>query len=288
MRSVLALVFMLVAGLALGSLSSGRGSAPVRLADGWLISGDFHVHAFPGDGTLAPAQLRREALRRNLHTFALTNHNQLLAARIAGLYRWQDGPIVIAGQEVTTPAAHIAAVNITEPIDWRGPTARLIDAIHAQGGVAILAHAGRENVRMVGEAAMQRFDAIEIANGPVFERDSSQGYPLYQDILTRRPIAAIGSSDFHYNTPMGVQRTVLIVERLDADAVTAAIRQGRTAVRFTGRWVGDSAVIRAAQGKEPLLFTPRRGLGAPLSTGAALLVWLALLGLLLRSGQRLR
>src|SRR5829696_2353237 len=92
-------------------------AAPQGLA---VLSGDFHVHAFPADGMLPVWAIQREAARRGLDVVAITNHNRDFAmplARVSGLLK--DYPIVIASQELTTPHFHMAAIGVTKMVDWR-------------------------------------------------------------------------------------------------------------------------------------------------------------------------
>ena len=49
---------------------------PVQSGDEFILAGDFHVHAAPGDGLLTPSALRDEAARAGLDVIAITNHNQ--------------------------------------------------------------------------------------------------------------------------------------------------------------------------------------------------------------------
>ena len=63
------------------SIACRRGRS-ARAGDQFVLAGDFHVHAFVGDGGVAPWELGREAARRGLDVIAVTNHNQLLAARL--------------------------------------------------------------------------------------------------------------------------------------------------------------------------------------------------------------
>src|SRR5687768_15445306 len=111
---------ILVAALGLGSVSDRADSAdPRRVEGGWLISGDFHVHASPSEGTLPPAQLWHEARRRNLDVIAVTNHNQMIAARLgARLSRSRQLPLVLYGEEVTNPTAHVIALAVGWEIGW--------------------------------------------------------------------------------------------------------------------------------------------------------------------------
>jgi hypothetical protein len=58
---------LLIAGATLGTLTDRiPARSAVRAGDYWVLSGDFHVHAFPGDGALAPWVLRDEAARAGL------------------------------------------------------------------------------------------------------------------------------------------------------------------------------------------------------------------------------
>src|SRR5688572_28275231 len=99
---------LLLVGLALGTVNDRAAlSTPERVAGYYLLTGDFHVHAFPGDGALTAWDLRAEARRRNLDVITISNHNQMVAARIARAFiADQERPIVIPGQEVTAPGFH--------------------------------------------------------------------------------------------------------------------------------------------------------------------------------------
>ena len=88
----------------------------------FVLAGDFHVHSFLGDGLLAPWEYSREAARRGLDVIAITNHNQIFAARVtAAAARMSGSPIVIVGQEVTTAKFHMVAAGISTRVDWRRP-----------------------------------------------------------------------------------------------------------------------------------------------------------------------
>lgn len=285
MKSISALAF--VVAVIISTFARGPGlTAPVRTENGWLITSDFHVHAFPGDGMLTPPQLRREAARRNLHVIAITNHNQMLAARVPARVTPDNSlPIVLYGEEVTTVPAHIAAARLARPVSWRLPTDAIVDSIHAAGGIAILAHPDTVSWRMLDSTAMASFDGIEVANGPTFEAAESEAIPIYHAVRSQRTLAAIGSSDFHFAVPIGEQRTVLLVSALTEDAVLDAVRSGHTAVRFDEGWVGDSTVIGLARAHAARLMGPAR-FPTVLQGLAAGLAWLALLGLVLSSGSR--
>ena len=77
----------------------------------------------PGDGFLPVWEIQKEAARRGIDVVAITNHNHNLAWRIAqSLGLLAEYPLVIPGQELTTPTFHMAAVGVTsiEPVKRTG------------------------------------------------------------------------------------------------------------------------------------------------------------------------
>jgi hypothetical protein len=280
-RADVLLVLLFAAALGAGTITQrGRLSAPPRVANGWLLSGDFHVHAFPGDGLLTPAQLRDEAARRNLHVIALTNHNHMLQTLLTTRSQAEAMPIVLQGEEITTATAHVIALGISDVVRWQDGIHAAIDTVHARGGIAILAHpAADAAIRF--DATL--FDGVEVANAGAARASSSRGAALYRAWDARREIAAVGSSDFHHAAPLGEQRTILLVGTLNEQGVLGAIRDGRTAVRVASGWVGDSTVMRAAMQHRDALFDDQARFSSLAAAAACALAWLALLALVLRS-----
>jgi len=254
--------------------------APIRV-DGYdVLSGDFHVHAFVGDGGLAPWMLQRQAARVGLDVIAITNHNQTLAGRIG---RWaarrSAGPMVIVGEEITARDFHLIGVGIEEAVEWDQPAAAAIDQVHAQGGVAIAAHPLHGFAEGYDERALAQLDGLEAAHpdvlrsaiGPQFEE-------FYQRTLARNPeIAAIGSSDFHMGGPLGWCRTLLLVRERSEAGVIDAIRDGRTVGRCgSERLRGRPELVRLLEPYRDALAPPREDL---LSWVATFGVWLSLVAL---------
>lgn len=248
----LASVILLVAGLVLGSAADRDPSRPLlRAGDYWLLSGDFHVHASPGDGALAPWMLRREAARAGLDVIAVTNHNQSFTGRLAGrISDADDGPLMIAGEEITNPQYHMIAVGIERTV--RGASVSAVEAIadvHAQGGVAIAAHPSPRYHAYDDDGVVAMLDGAEAAHSDV-HRDQvfrANIAAFFERARRVNPdIAAIGSSDFHVMPPvMGRCRTYLFVRERTKAGVLDAIRSGRTiAVDGDGRLQGDPSLIQ--------------------------------------------
>jgi hypothetical protein len=233
-----------------------------RAGNGWVVlSGDFHVHAFVGDGGLAPWELPVEAARRNLDVIAVTNHNQMLAARIASRLSPRGGAaLVIEGQEITAPRYHMIAVGVSQTVDWRLSAADAAREVHRQGGVAIAAHPVPTSWRSDSES-LRAIDGAEAAH-PLIDMDS-RGFEKLQTVF--RPaqslnpdLAPIGSTDFHFSGPMGMCRTYVFATDRSREAVITAIAAGRTvATDMHGRLTGDPELVREverlfpAPGKSP-------------------------------------
>lgn len=227
-------------GLSLGSLNrlQDRPLAEAASAPGYagyaMLAADFHVHSFPGDGTLFPWHIAVEAQRRGLNVVALTNHNHMLESRVASIARsWmREDVIVLPGEEVTSPGFHLAAVGIDHPVRWSRSAREVIAAVHASGGVAIAAHPGKGYSEGYDAEALRELDGVEAAHGATDARtrERLEIEAFYAHARAVKPsIASIGSSDFHREAPLGLSRTYVFVEERSRAGAIDAIRRGRTA-----------------------------------------------------------
>jgi predicted metal-dependent phosphoesterase TrpH len=242
---------LLAAGLVVGTLADTVPARNPPVEDGYrILAVDFHVHAFPGDGALAPWILRREAAREGLDAITITNHNQTGTARLGAWLPREDGsPLVLIGQEVTAPDFHLIAVGIREEVDWRLPPAAIVDAIHAQGGAAIAAHPSR-SYWGYDDTAMTRLDGAEVA---LSSRTSlvrrAEVDAFFDRARQRNPgLAPIGASDFHFSGPIGRCRTYVFTREWSVQGIVDAIRAGRTvAYDDRGRGRGDPARLAVVE-----------------------------------------
>lgn len=259
-----------------------RRIGPPAVATG-VLAADLHVHPFPGDGALTPGALRREAGRRGLDVIAVTAHNNRLALDLdLGEAGGTAAPIVLPGQEVTAPTFHLIAVGIDSLVDWRLPVEDVIDAVHAQGGVAIAAHPVPLSWRETARGALAGLDGVEVAH-PL-----TVGAPQAQDELraffsrvrdVNPSVAPIGSSDFHVAGPIGLVRTYVLTADRTPRGVLDAVRAGRTVARAPdGELFGAPEHVAAVR-------RHLDGRGTPSGGGAGRLAALgALLGLALIAG----
>ena len=252
-----------------------------------ILTADFHVHSFPGDGGLPPWDIAVEARRRGLDVIALTNHNSTRSWRL--MQRLAPNPagvIVLPGFELTSAGYHMAAVGVETPITWRQLPAAAAAAVQAQGGIAIAAHPLAPRRTRWNDQAIDALDGIEAASSGDLVADLAA---FTRHAMTRRPsLAAIGASDFHYFAPLGMCRTFVFVTERTAAGVLDALRRGRTvACDPRGETYGPAELTSAVSAE------CRRTAGAPplashwteaLATGGA---WLSLV-VLVALGPRQR
>jgi hypothetical protein len=233
--------------VAAGTASDAPVSKPALMLGGYrVLAADFHIHTFPlSSGTLAPWDAALEARQQGLDAVAITGHNQVLSG-LAGAWFWRHfgGPIVIPGEEVRGPHFHLIAAGIHRTISWRLPAAQAIDEVHRQGGVAIAAHPTAGSYPYWDATAMERLDGAEVLQ-PVVHVAPGLGLEL-QTFFARRPVAAIGSSDYHGSGPLGLCRTLVFVREATPEGVLEAIRAHRTVVVDGKQAWGDPALVPLA------------------------------------------
>lgn len=290
-RIALAALWML--GLVLGSVSERRILPAPRFYNGLrVLSADLHVHSFPGDGALPPWVLASEARRRGLDVIALTNHNQMLSSRLAQWFpvRSQD-VLLVPGEEVTTPAFHLAAVGVEHAVRWDRSASVVANAVHGAGGVAILAHPDDRAADAIDDA-FPAIDGVETAHPARHLSDKASREFDAAVMLARRAhpgLAQIGSSDFHYLAPLGLCRTFIFAREMTRESVLEAIRAGRTvACDGQGHTYGDPELVAAAEDACRAAANSGPVLDQHLNRIAVLCAWLGALGLTLIGPRRVQ
>ena len=199
-------VVVILAGIGLGTVTDTTPTRePIRVNGYEVLAGDFHVHAFIGDGGISPWMMQSQAAHVGLDVITITNHNQTLAGRIGRWAQRSSGPLIIAGEEITGRDFHLIAVGIERAVNWDQPVRAAIEQVHAQGGVAIAAHPGHGFAEGYDEAALAGLDGLELAHPDALAATvKAQIEEFYQRTLPLNPqVAAIGSSDFHMEGPLG-------------------------------------------------------------------------------------
>jgi predicted metal-dependent phosphoesterase TrpH len=176
---------------------------------------DLHVHTTASDGTATPEEVLEWASEAtNLAVIAICDHNTnegaLEAAAIAHRYRVE----VVVGQEVESADGHILGLWTPRQITPGQSAEATVRDIHAQGGLAIIAHPfaprwWHKHGLCRGEPEVYdrvAFDGLEVAN--------STPLLLFANVMARRywgdnshRLAATGGSDAHMLSVVGTSRT---------------------------------------------------------------------------------
>ena len=183
-----------------------------------IVSLDLHVHSEASrDGRMPLEEIIRLAKARGLQGVAVTDHDVLL----------QNPPrsedfLVIPGCEFSTERGHLLGLFLTAPIEPM-PFPELIEAIHAQGGIAILAHPfehRRDDKRI--EPIAQLLDGAEIRNSRA-ARKNPEANAMAEAWAKRHHLPGTCGSDAHLPQELGGAYRRYEVPALTLEAVKAAI-----------------------------------------------------------------
>lgn len=242
-------IALVVLGMIGGVFCDVQPERPVVHRAGYrVLEGDFHAHTSWSDGSLSPLGIVRQATRRGLDVVSVTEHNTVLPSYVARWYaKATGGPIVVTGEEVTTARFHVIALGIETTVSPDQPLDAVIAAIHAQHGVAIAAHPVKHFWPSLLPVRNQ-FDAAEVMH-PIAYSDRSADW-RWADMITfyeesPQPLTAIGSSDYHWMSVLGLCRTLLFVrEPANEAAVLDAIRERHTVtIDREGKAYGDKELV---------------------------------------------
>ena len=179
-------------------------------------SADLHLHTTASDGTASPTEvLAWIAEETDLSVVAICDHNTnegaLEAAGVAHRYAVE----VIVGQEIESSDGHILGLWTPKIVTPGMPAQATVDAVHAQGGLAIAAHpyAPRWWARVGlcrGETETYDsvdYDGIEVANStPLLFFANFRARRYWRANASR--LAATGGSDAHILSAVGTSRTL--------------------------------------------------------------------------------
>lgn len=162
--------------------------------------------------------LARVARWRGLDALALTNHDYYTPF-VA------DDPVLLPGIEISTSHGHLLVVGPDPPrrtVPGELSPTEAVDLAHDRGCAAIVAHPFRNSELRKVDAP---FDAVEL-NGKHLERRQR-----VEKVARRRGLPLVGGSDAHLPFEVGRAYTVVDAAEPTAEAVVAAIRDGRVSVR---------------------------------------------------------
>jgi predicted metal-dependent phosphoesterase TrpH len=198
------------------------------------------MHTNASDGLPSASELLNfVAERGDLDVIAITDHDELDASLYAYEQRRYYPFGIIPGVEVTSMGGHVLGLWVTQPIPkWMSLT-ETVEAVHEQGGLAVLAHPFHIHA-CVGIANAWRYlrhpevllqsgiDALETHNAGVATPGSNW---LARRLGRRLGIPVTGSSDAHALNSIGSGLTLF--PGRTAEDLRRALAAGRTLAEGT-------------------------------------------------------
>lgn len=177
---------------------------------------DLHVHSkYSRDSVLSPEKIISVAKKRKLDGVAITDHNTIKGGLATFRLNKSKDFEVIIGAEIKTEYDDIIGLFLNEEIKTR-TFAGVVDEIHDQGGLCVLAHPYRRYD--FPERLVESVDLVEGFNARSLKNENNRAFTLAQ-ISTK---AMTAGSDAHLPFEIGRGRT-----HVDSD-IRKALRQGMT------------------------------------------------------------
>lgn len=217
---------------------------------------DFHMHTNKSfDGISSLDRLISKAKQKGLNGIAITDHN--LCTHLQD-YAMEDF-LVIPGCEISTELGHITALFIGKDIlvsqRWQGrlPSAKeAVEAIHACGGIAVLAHPYAKKNKTYDKETMALFDGVEVHNARASFKNV-EANEMAHDLAKKYGKVKIAGSDGHSKYEVGNAYTLVDAPSLTLEAIKRSVLQGSTdtvLVKNTPHFrKGNSQFIKALRTK---------------------------------------
>ena len=207
-----------------------------------LATLDLHIHSERSpDGRMPLGEIIQEAKARGLQGIAICDHDLRLAE-----VPEPEGLLVIPGEEFSTEYGHLLGLFLYEPVE-HGTFREIVAGIHAQGGLAVMAHPF-ERTRSEDRIApvAQLLDGVETWNGRA-NRKNRQANAMAAAFAVRHGLPGFGGSDAHVPQEIGNGTVTVEVEALTPGAVREALlRQGNrvSGVNGKARYVAASQLTK--------------------------------------------
>ncbi len=164
---------------------------------------DIHVHsAASHDCRTDINELVAAAKKAGLDGIAVCDHDCFYDGSVPEDFS------VLRGCEFSTPYGHLLGVNLKSAIE-NAPIETLIENIHAQGGLAILAHP-YEHIRYADkiDQIAPLLDGVEVYNARAARKNKAANQQAL-DFAKRHALSIFGGSDAHATDEVGNAYTVV-------------------------------------------------------------------------------
>jgi predicted metal-dependent phosphoesterase TrpH len=237
-----------------------------RLALGaGLGAAEVHAHTLASDGMVSPEELVRAAASAGISVLCITDHDTMGATSRAVEAGLELGVDVVRGEEVTTAlpsGTHILGLFLERAVRMGMSMEDTVDAIHDQGGLAVLAHPfmptffasiSERRARVLLEK--RAVDGIELRHTAVMTPRGRRRLDEFYATHRSRLGAALGAGDSHFGRH-DLGRVVTVFAGRTAADFRAALEARTTSPRFGVSPAGPPLSMRLAQQRRSLLWLP--------------------------------
>jgi 3',5'-nucleoside bisphosphate phosphatase len=222
--------------------------------DGYVVlKADFHVHTTYSDGHLTPTQVVDLYKSYGYDVIAITDHNYNKGWGEANAEGARVGLTIIQGEELSYTFAdgaykHIVALFLTRHIynsAWNrnAQLKPIFDAIHAQGGVGLVAHAECPYPKPSYLDYAPFYTASYVDGWEYSDQTGVSTVPQFDTWLIGSDYTYTFDHDYHYNNNTLATRFTLVLAHNNTQAgVKEALLAGRTLVSLDGVIIGDQWV----------------------------------------------
>ncbi len=182
---------------------------------------DLHIHsAASPDGRMSLAEIVAGAKAAGLQGVAICDHDRVCLESCP-----DPAFLLVPGAEFSTEYGHLLGLFLTGPID-PAPFPSLVAAIHAQGGLAVLAHPFQHS-RNPGriEPVVSLLDGIEVWNSRA-DRKNRQANRMAQEFAQAHGLPGFAGSDAHVSQEIGRGFITVQADNASLSAVRAALAAG--------------------------------------------------------------
>ena len=234
-----------------------------------LGAAETHAHTLASDGMVTAEDLVSAAAAARISVLCVTDHDTTGAVDRAAEKGAELGVDVVRGEEVTTSmpvGTHVVGLFLERPVRMGMSIEDTVDAIHDQGGLAILPHpfmptyfasiSARRTLRLLER---RRLDGIELRHTAWM---TPRGWDVLDDFYARNRDglgAALGASDSHFGRH-DLGRMVTVFPGSTAAELRRAIEARRTSPMRGVSPPAPSLRMRLAQQQRSLLWLPRERL----------------------------
>jgi predicted metal-dependent phosphoesterase TrpH len=231
-----------------------------------LAAAEVHAHTLASDGMVSAEDLVRAAAAAGVAVLCITDHDTLGATEQAVELGASLGVEVVRGEEVTTAmpsGTHIVGLFLERPVRMGMSMEDTVDAIHDQGGLAILAHpfmpfffASISEGRARSLLERRSVDGIELRHTAVMTPRGRRRLDEFYMSHRARLGAALGAGDSHFGRH-DLGRVVTVFPGRSAAHFRAALEARTTSPRYGLSPSGPPLSMRLAQQRRSLLWLPK-------------------------------